>query len=588
MELTDVLIGQNVKVTNWLTPIWMLSVGISLGFLLVLLMLSKLWICSRIPGLNAVGNRRGVHIGAGSLLSIFYIGLAVAAYYWRRNGFQWDENTILYLAFTVPICVLLGFGFWQMMTARGLSEACGNFREGFLGWCNRVCIAMVVFAVVGFVLALFGGFGLIKFVDEPLVVLNSASRLVYAGTFESSHVVLPSKSGETGHQIDVRFFGEEVRWLQFASNQPLEIAAQPIDGTLPSSKIYEIPSTSATQPVRYVRRGEGEDQIPNGLVTALYVANLGNAPAQLNMTYRNDPIFEQVWLIPWAAGLVCLTYVLYLVVADSFPKTFAIAMSTFKTEVNQPLFYIVMLIGMIFVVLSIYIPYNTFGEDIKIYKDSGLTLIRVLAIFFAIWGASKSVAEEIEGRTALTVLSKPVGRRQFIMGKFIGISLAVGLVFLLLGLWFVIWTAYKPIYDGVENSLGEIRWEVSFNDAIGLVPGIFLQFLEVVIFVAISVAISTRLGILPNLLTCFSIYVLGHLTPLIVQSSVGEFEVVQTIGNLIAIIFPVLNHFDVQAAINTNRVIPLDYVGWSMIYCAIYGAIAMLAALVLFEDRDLA
>ena len=235
-----------------------------------------------------------------------------------------------------------------------------------------------------------------------------------------------------------------------------------------------------------------------------------------------------------------------------------------------------------------WIPYNTFGEDIKMYKDSGLTLIRVLSIFLAVWAASKSVAEEIEGRTALTVLSKPVGRRQFILGKFGGISLMIGLLFILLGLWFVIWTSYKPIYDGKESVSGAIDWEVAFLHGIGAIPAIFLVFLEAIIFVAISVAISTRLGILANFLICFSVYVLGHLTPLIVQSAVGEFAIVQTFGNLIAIVFPVLNHFDVQAAINTNSPVPMTYVGWSVIYCTLYGTIAMLIALVLFEDRDLA
>ena len=135
---------------------------------------------------------------------------------------------------------------------------------------------------------------------------------------------------------------------------------------------------------------------------------------------------------------------------------------------------------------------------------------------------------------------------------------------------------------------GTIEWEICFLEAIRIIPVLFLGFLEVLIFVAISVAISTRFGILANFLICFSIYVLGHLTPLIVQSSAGEFEIVQTFGYLIAIIFPVLDHFDVQAAINTNRDVPMIYLGWAIIYCLLYGTITMLLALVLFEDRDLA
>jgi ABC-type transport system involved in multi-copper enzyme maturation permease subunit len=212
----------------------------------------------------------------------------------------------------------------------------------------------------------------------------------------------------------------------------------------------------------------------------------------------------------------------------------------------------------------------------------------VAAIFFAIWAASKSVAEEIEGRTALTVLSKPVGRRQFVIGKFVGISMAVALMFVLVGLWFYIWVAFKPIYDFQEASKGLAEWFVCFKEAIGVMPGLFLCFLEVLLFVAISVAISTRMGILANFLICFSIYVLGHLTPLLVQSSLGAFEVVAVFGQVVAIIFPVLNHFDVQTAINTGSTVPIIYLAWSVVYTLVYGAMVLLVALVLFEDRDLA
>ena len=66
-------------------------------------------------------------------------------------------------------------------------------------------------------------------------------------------------------------------------------------------------------------------------------------------------------------------------------------------------------------------------------KDSGLTTIMVLAILVAVWTASVSVADEIEGRTALTLLSKPISRRQFVLGKFLGIVWPILLMFVVLG-----------------------------------------------------------------------------------------------------------------------------------------------------------
>ncbi len=120
------------------------------------------------------------------------------------------------------------------------------------------------------------------------------------------------------------------------------------------------------------------------------------------------------------------------------------------------------------------------------------------------------------------------------------------------------------------------------------VPGLVLGFMETMVLAALSVAISTRLPWLANLMICFAIYSLGHLTPLIVQSSMGQFVFVQFFGQLIATVFPNLDHFSIEAAVAADVPVPPVYLFWAFVYCTIYSIIAMLLALVLFEDRDLA
>jgi len=72
--------------------------------------------------------------------------------------------------------------------------------------------------------------------------------------------------------------------------------------------------------------------------------------------------------------------------------------------------------------------------------------------------------------------------------------MSVALMFLLLGLWFMIWVAYKPVYDGQETANKLTDWAQPYNESFNIAPGLFLCFLEIVVFVAISVAISTRMG----------------------------------------------------------------------------------------------
>lgn len=586
MPFDALLFAQSANLTNWLTPVWLISLGISIGFLLVLIGVAKLYVGQKIGFFNRVASNSTLFAVFGTLTGLLYAGLFVAWYVWRYGASSIDESFYIGMLLVLAACLLLGFGIWRLLSRRMQGELNGLLFDGFLAWLNRICIAMAVFAVTGFGLAAFDGFGIFEIVDEPMEFVQSIARLPFTGTVEKEFEIAPSPRNHSGDPIEVSFDGNELQMLSVTSTQRIELAAEPVTVDLTINKIFEIPES--TEPSYFRQRADGRGPIPNEQIDQLFVNNLGNETATVSVSYTLAPLYGQVAIVPWIALSVVAVYFGYLSLMCLFPKSAAIAQATFKTEICQPLYLLVLAAGLAFVVLSIYVPYNTFGEDIKMYKDSGLTLIRVLAIFLAIWAASKSVAEEIDGRTALTVLSKPVGRRQFILGKFGGISLAIALLFIVLGIWFVAFVAYKPIYDFREAAKGLAEWTECYNEAVHVIPGLFLCFLEVLIFVAISVAISTRLGILANFLICFSVYVLGHLTPLIVQSSLAAFEPVQVFGQLVAIVFPVLDHFDVQAAISSNADVPVSYLAWSVIYTALYGTVTLLAALVMFEDRDLA
>jgi ABC-type transport system involved in multi-copper enzyme maturation permease subunit len=270
------------------------------------------------------------------------------------------------------------------------------------------------------------------------------------------------------------------------------------------------------------------------------------------------------------------------------PKVAAISWTTSKEAMSQPLFYILLTIGVFGLILFPFIPYNTLGEDIKMVKDEGLTLIMVLSVVMALWTASVSIAEEIEGRTALTLLSKPVGRREFILGKFVGILVPVAIMFLVLGALFLSSVSYKMPYDARESALTDPTVFDCQREMLQVAPGLLLGFMEAIVLTAISVAISTRLPMLANLMICASIYVLGHLVPILADSAVGQIEFVRFVANLLAAILPVLDHFNISAGISTGQQVPGIYLAWAGLYCLIYSAVAMLVALLLFEDRDLA
>jgi len=303
----------------------------------------------------------------------------------------------------------------------------------------------------------------------------------------------------------------------------------------------------------------------------------------LLMTWLNPLWMVAVGGLIAAALLMCTFYLFRL----SMPRIAAVAWTTAKEAVSQPIFYLVLAIGIFALIVFPFIPYNTFGEDVKVIKDEGLTLIMVLSVALALWTASTSISEEIEGRTALTLLSKPIGRRGFIMGKFLGILGTVAILFIVLGSLFLATVSYKVVYDARESALPEPTRQDCQDSMVQIVPGLALAFMEAAVFTSISVAISTRLSMMPNLIICLSVYVLGHLVPMLVNSAVGQFEIVAFVAGVFATILPVLDHFNIYAAISTGALVPWSYVAWAGIYCALYCSVAMLIALLLFEHRDL-
>ncbi len=298
---------------------------------------------------------------------------------------------------------------------------------------------------------------------------------------------------------------------------------------------------------------------------------------------------KPLWIVALGAVIgVALLYTVLFLLRLALPKLSAICWGTAKEALSQPLFYVLLALGAFAIMVLPIIPYYTFGEDVKMVKEAGLTIIMVLSIVLAVWTASVSVSEEIEGRTALTVLSKPIRRWHFILGKFAGIVVPVALMFIVLGAIFLGTISFKVVYDARESSQPEPTVRQCQDEVIKIVPGLGLAFMEAVVMASIGVAVSTRLAMLPNLVICGSIYALGHLVPTLVNSAVGQLEYVPFVANLLATILPMLEHFTVYGAISTGGMISWEYVGWAGLYCALYSTLAMLLALLLFEERDLA
>lgn len=475
---------------------------------------------------------------------------------------------MLSLGTTLGLVVLAVLYLVLYLANRKAAEAAwAAISESVLMWVLWLAVAMV-------------GLAVFAFPQMPTdKVLESLRRLPSMGT-QSVTVELDPRSEDV--EAPVSMVAEEVVSYEIQSDQDIRVAsAEGMAYTRPTAVV------EGGEPYKWNTKSKLSRGL-SGEIDAVYLTNDGDAPANVTMSFTSEARTPEVKRIPLTALSLVGAVLFYLAFRWLLPSASTIAAATAKEAISQPLFLLFAVGGAVALICYIYIPYNTFGEDVKMLKDSGLSTIMVLAILFAVWTASVSVAEEIEGKTALTLLSKPIGRRDFILGKYFGIVCAVLLLFVILGVILMGCVSYKVVYDARETSNPTPDWQVCHSEMMSTAPGLVLAFLETGVLAAISVAISTRLPMLPNLLICGAIYVLGHLTPLIVQSGVGQNEFVKFFGRLLSVVLPMLDHLNIQAAIAGGQSVPFAYLGMATLYAAVYIAVAMLAALLLFEDRDLA
>jgi hypothetical protein len=346
--------------------------------------------------------------------------------------------------------------------------------------------------------------------------------------------------GTTDQEIALSFRPQELERIDLeASGRVTVRTQQPVEGFALEKKpdVDLDPETGWSW-----QRAEDATSPFLGQRPTLVAVNRSDRPVDLTIRWRLVPEFPQAAILPWTTAVLVTLAAAYAAFRLGARRTAAVAAATTKEAIGQPVFAVALIAGAVLLFAFIVIPYNTFGEDVKMLKDSGLTLIKVLAL----------------------------------------------LVFLILGGVLLATTSLKVVYDAREGAKVDPLWKDCAEEMITVVPGLALALLETILLAAVSLAVSTRLGMVPNLIICFTVYALGHLVPLIVQSSVGKFAIVRFVGKLFATVLPVLEHFTIDAAVAGGVPVPWSYLGWAAVYAGLYSAVALLVALVLFQDRDLA
>lgn len=133
-------------------------------------------------------------------------------------------------------------------------------------------------------------------------------------------------------------------------------------------------------------------------------------------------------------------------------KLLTIASNTFTESLRRPVFLAVMGTVSLLLAFNPAISILTLGEDNKLLIDLGLSTILLGGLFLSAFTAAGSISAEIDNKTILTVLSKPVGKPVFILGKYLGVCAVLSLA-----CW--IWTMVFLL--GIRHGAISAAWDTA-------------------------------------------------------------------------------------------------------------------------------
>lgn len=213
----------------------------------------------------------------------------------------------------------------------------------------------------------------------------------------------------------------------------------------------------------------------------------------------------------------------------------------------------------------------TDGHEARTIVNIGLNAMLLFGAFIAIFVGVGLVSKEIEKRTVFAIFAKPVGRGEFIIGKYLGLCLTLAVNVVVMG----IGVSLALLYVGGTGLAGTI-WST-----------ILLIFLELTILTAVAILFSSFSSPALSALLTFFVFIIGHFS-----SSLRDLAA--NLGSTSAIYFfeavyyllPNLSHFTFVTNAAHGEVPPAAMVLGAAMYAVVFDVILMAATVIIFSRRN--
>jgi ABC-type transport system involved in multi-copper enzyme maturation permease subunit len=218
-----------------------------------------------------------------------------------------------------------------------------------------------------------------------------------------------------------------------------------------------------------------------------------------------------------------------------------------------------------------------FLSDLVLKELSMVKAFALLGIYFfnaviALFLGTTSFYRDVERKTVYFILSKPVSRAQFLLGKFFGLCLVVFLTSVALA------AAYLAVIALAGGGF----------DAMGLLA-ILMQFLEMAIFLAFAIFVSTFSSSLLSIVYTSAVFFLGHVVSQLVDDArkMGVSGIRYAVVNVLYYVFPNLEKFNIRDFAVHNVAAPWASFGFALAYAAVYIILLLFIAIWIFEKKEI-
>lgn len=249
-------------------------------------------------------------------------------------------------------------------------------------------------------------------------------------------------------------------------------------------------------------------------------------------------------------------------------------------------------------------------QDFKFIKDFAVGILTLVGVLVAIIGVAQMLPAELESRTVLTILTKPVQRWEFLLGKFFGLCFLLACLTLAMALILSVVLYFQESarvaeinksYEAAASQGHEINLEEKKAAIDGirkqsrdarLISVLLLAYFKMVLTAALGLLISTiATSMMFTAIMTSLIYISGHLLATAREAWSNNEAVhswlLKPLTALIMVVVPDLGSFNLIDEIVAGNPIPLEHTLGILNYAIFYTAVVLMAACLLFSSREL-